>query len=342
MRSSGAQRGFVLPAVLAYVAAFMLIVVLAAGSLQRARSTALDIGAQGALQSALDDIEAQALYLYLTSVPVPGGAEVFRAPGDATAIVMGGTDENGDPVAAGVPGRMWSAADGSLWLQSGRVTGRAQYRDVGGLVSLNSSGSQIIAGLLRQFGVSGDDAAGLAATLGDFIDEDSVRRPRGAEAADYRLRQRPVPTNSPLRDLAELQRVLGWEDLEFTGDLAFISAVTVALTAPEPRWVFSPPVVAGLEAGLDETWRRDLDPLAVAASGHTVPGAQARLTLTAFDPVSGSGRMRIVEVERMNAGLTAPYTRRLIHETAYTLMQGNQPADDLNLVDPFQEGDTDG
>lgn len=342
MTGRGDQRGFVLPSVLAYIAAFMLIVVLSAGALQRARSGALELAAQGSLQAALDNIEAQALYIYLTSTPVPGGAEVFRRPpADATAVVMGDPGSPDDAPDPG-PANIWSASDGSLMLTSGAITGRVQYRDVGGLVSLNASHPEIISRLLRQFGVSGEDAAGLAATLRDYTDEDSIRRPRGAEAADYRMRQRPVPTNSPLRDLAELDRVLGWDDLEFTGRTSFISLVTVSMTGPEPRWAFSPPEIATLETGPDDAWRADNDPVAMADAGHTLPGPRARLTLTVLDPASASGRMRIIEIERQSAGLAAPYSRRLVHEAPYRPSGDDPFYEDINMIDPFSTGDPDG
>jgi hypothetical protein len=328
------ENGFVLPAVLAYIAAFMLIVVLAANALERAQDTTLKLETQNRLSAALDDIEAQAAYAYLTSTPVPGGVELFRRTQiDPTAALMGtSTDEAGDRTV----GTIWRADNGELKFTSNGITGSARYRDVGGLISLNSTDPLIIARMLEQIGISGDQATGLAATLRDYTDEDSLRRPRGGEAADYRLRQKRTPTNSPLRDVSETVDVLGWDDLPVIRSPAFIELVTVSFTGPEPRWVFSPEPLRPIASTLTANWREGLDPIDIAAGDHAVPGARARLSLSIVDPDSGIGRYRMVEIERLPTALTAPYSRLLVYETSYSA----GPNDALNqnevaTLDPF-------
>lgn len=328
------DAGFVLPAVLAYIAAFMLIVVLAANALERAQETTLKLETQNRLSAALDDIEAQAAYAFLTSTPVPGGVELFRTtPIDPTAALMGtSTGEGGNnPV-----GQIWRADNGELKFVSNGITGSARYRDVGGLISLNSTDPVIIARMLDLLGVSGDQAAGLASTLKDYTDDDSLRRPRGGEAADYRLRQKQAPTNSPLRDVSEVVDVLGWDELPVIRSPAFLELVTISFTGPEPRWVFSPEPLKSIASTLTASWRDDLDPIDIAANDHAVPGARARLSLNIVDPDSGIGRYRIVEIERLTTALAAPYSRLLVYETSFSA--GSNDAPDLSevaMIDPF-------
>lgn len=316
MKPASSDQGFVLPAVLGYIAAFMLVVLLAAGALDRARSATQDLEAQTRLQSALDDIEARAVYTYLAATPVPGGAELFRTQAfDASAVVLG---EAPAPVQGAPAPRIWTANGGELVFSAGNVRASVRYRDAGGLVSLNSSDPSILAALLENFGASSDDAIGLAAALRDYIDEDSLRRPRGGEAADYRLRQLPVPTNSPLRDISELRSVLGWRDAAYLSRLDFIEQVTISLTAPEPRWTFAPPEIAQLQPSLSPLSLSTIDPIAGASSLHSFPGGRARLTLLAVDMTSRVARLRIIEIERQPTALTAPHSRVVVYEAGYS------------------------
>lgn len=328
------SQGFVLPSVLGYIAAFSLIVVLAAGALDRARSATIAIEAQNRLQSALDDVEAQALYAFLTSTPVEGGVALFRAPADdAAAIVLGERPADDRPAPAGPETQFWSAKGGAIQVRSGGVRARVYYRDTAGLVSLNSSDSAIVEALLQLWGVERERAATLTAQLKDYVDDDSVRRPRGGEAADYRLRQRPLPTNSPLRDIAEAQLVLDWVELDLLGRPEFIEQVTISLAAPEPRWVFSPDPVASIQENLSPDWTRELDPIAMASNAHSVPGPRARLTIMAYDEATGLGRMRIVEIERQSAGLAAPHSRVLVYEAGHPglSLESEMPDDPMEL-----------
>lgn len=342
MDRAAGKQGFVLPSVLAYIAAAMLIITLGAGALDQARDTTIAFEKEQELEAALDDLEAQIVYAYLASVPVQGGLALFGPPAaDAAALILGNplvnTGAQGAP-----PPRLWSANGGRLGFLRGDTIAVATYRDASGLISLNSADTPVLEALLLSFGVSSQEVGGLAATLRDFSDDDSLRRPRGAEAADYRLRQLKRPTNSPLRDIAELRQVLGWKDLEFISSLEFVELVTVSLTAPEPRWLFSPDRLKSIERSVSPAWRETLDPLTRAMATDRLPGARARFTLEAFEKGSGKGRLRIIEIERQAGAISKPYLRTLVHEAAFNAAKrGTQSLAEGETLDAF-DGDRNG
>jgi Type II secretion system (T2SS), protein K len=339
MQRGESQKGFVLPSVLAYVAAAMLIITLGAVALDQARDATVAFETEQALETALDDLEAQTVYAYLASVPVQGGLALFGPPAtDAASLVLGTSQ-----AITAVPGtpapRIWSANGGRLGFARGKLTAIATYRDTSGLVSLNSTDTPVLEALLLTFGVASEQVGSLAATLRDYSDDDSLRRPRGAEAADYRLRQLKRPTNSPLRDVAELRQVIGWKDLEFVSSLEFVELVTVSLTAPEPRWLFSPERLKPIERSVSPVWRETLDPLTRAMATDRLPGARARFTLEAFDMETGRGRLRIIEIERQAGAISKPYLRTLVHEAAFkTAQRGTQSLAEGETFDAFDGG----
>ncbi|MCA8903688.1 MAG: general secretion pathway protein GspK [Rhodobiaceae bacterium] len=308
------DHGFVLPSVLAFVLVAMLIAVIGANALDRARDDTLALSARHTLDGALDDLEAQVVYVYMTGTPVQYGVAQQAAQTDATAIVMGDFTQTANSGADTSPANLWRADGGVLGFQRGNLIATARYQDTSGLISLNSSDPLLVAALLRQFGASDRDARPLAAALADFVDDDDVRRPQGGERADYRLRQLADPTNSPIRDLAELPAVLGWDRLGFLSNPAFVESVTLSFTSPEPRWVFSPDNIASLRESVSAAGLADIDVLAQAASFSSVPGARARFTLTATDRASGQCLIRIVEIERQVASAGAPFSRLLVFE----------------------------
>jgi general secretion pathway protein K len=106
---------------------------------------------------------------------------------------------------------MW-AADGSLhfWQDdSARIAVSAI--DESGKIDLNTAPDALLKGLLTTAGGLDDPTASkLIDAIGDWKDADDVRRPNGAEAADYKAAGLPyVPANSFFETLPELQRVMG-------------------------------------------------------------------------------------------------------------------------------------
>ncbi len=78
-------------------------------------------------------------------------------------------------------------------------------------IDLNSATDPLLRGLLENVGKTAPDvAAAIADAIGDWRDPDDLRRPNGAEEADYRtsaLQQKPA--NAPFETVTELARVKG-------------------------------------------------------------------------------------------------------------------------------------
>src|ERR1700687_5410761 len=106
---------------------------------------------------------------------------------------------------------VWSA-DGTVhaWDENGsRIAVSAL--DESGKIDLNTAPDGLIKGLLQTAGeVDADTAARLVDVIGDWKDADDLRRPNGAEAAEYQPAGLPYkPANAAFETVADLQRVLG-------------------------------------------------------------------------------------------------------------------------------------
>jgi len=319
MMRTASQRsgdaGFVLPSVLAYIAVAMLILLVGAQALERARDASLALQSDRVLVNALDDLEAEVTYRYLVSAPVRYGVSMTQGPRDAMGLILGTpVEQSVNETAPQGADALWRADGGMIGFQRDTVRATIEYRDVAGLLSLNSGDPDLIAGLLQEFGVEKSKATGLAARLKDYTDEDTLRRPLGAERADYRMRQLPPPTNSPLRNLSEVTRVMGWEELDFVSDPDFLSNVTASLTGPVPKWAFSPASVLAMRDEASQAMVTNSDPLSIASANTVVPGARARFIIRASDTNTGRTRLRIVEIERKVAAAAAPWTRSLVFD----------------------------
>ena len=326
------QSGFILPGVLAFIAATMAIILIGASALERARDVSVALQSDRELIGALDDMETRATYLFLTSPPVRYGVSLTEGARDATAVILGERPAE-RPAEDGAPASgLWRADGGKIAFQSPGIRGTAEYQDAGGLISLNTSDPLLIAALLETFGVATEEARAMTARLRDYTDEDHVRQPQGAERQDYRMRQLPPPANSPLRRVAEASQVFGWETFTALGSPDFLALVTAASTGQDPIWVFSPPRVLELRAAVPTTARRNEDILATVSSGSLVPGARARLTLRAYDERTGRSRLRVIEVTRTVGAAAAPWTRSLVLDTP--LAPGTPAPDIADLTRP--------
>lgn len=303
------ESGFILPTVLAFIAALSFILLTTAIILERSRDLAVALDRQQKLSAALDAAEAQAVYLFITSRPVPNGVLLFPPTISVSDLVLGTEDDSADETST-----VWAADGGILLFEEQPYRTWAVYRDTAGLVSLATSSADMVSRLLRDFDVPSERAATLAARLKDYQDEDRVRRPLGAERADYRLRQRPVPSDSPLRSISELGRVFGWEDLEFVNDLEFLSQVTASFGTDRPLARFATDRLRILLAAMPGRDTNQLDILTQASNLRLLPSDRARLVLVAQDPVSGETKVRLIEIERKPSAASAPYTKALIAE----------------------------
>jgi hypothetical protein len=336
--SPRSDPGFVLPSVLAYIAAFTLVILIAAGSLERSRTIALSLDRSVRLSGALDETEALATFTFLTSPPVPGGLDMSGRIVSAESVLLGLDDTA--PAEPSDPASIWSASGGARLASLGPVRSWVIYQDVSGLVSLNTSDPDLLAGVLKRFDVRRDDAARMAATLADYEDDDHVRRPQGAERADYRLRKLAPPANAPIRSPAELGQVFGWQDFEHLSDLEFLSLVTPSPTQNQPRTQFAPAEIKALIAERRQGLTTADDPLTEAIQTSLLPSNRARFILVAQDEPAGLYRVRLVEIQRQPTASARPYSRSLLSETTVTSLPENwQPGADAQKLDPAQSED---
>jgi general secretion pathway protein K len=103
-------------------------------------------------------------------------------------------------------------ADGSVhyWDESDAHVA-ANAIDESGKIDLNSASDALLKGLFQSAGgLDADAAQRFVDVIDDWKDADDLRRPNGAEAADYQAAGLSYkPANAPFENVAELQRVLG-------------------------------------------------------------------------------------------------------------------------------------
>jgi general secretion pathway protein K len=86
----------------------------------------------------------------------------------------------------------------------------ANATDESGKIDLNAAPDVLLKNLFQSVGVDADTAMHLVDAIGDWKDADDLRRPYGAESADYKAAGLSYgPANAPFESVAELQRVLG-------------------------------------------------------------------------------------------------------------------------------------
>ena len=149
------------------------------------------------------------------SVIVGGDREAAVAPTSASMSASGQSLEelrlDGRPYALGI----------------GRAVVTIAVQDEAGLLNINAKDDRALEALLAQSGVTISQARRLAATLGDYVDDDDLLRPQGAEREEYaRARQNP-PLNDLLTNRWSALSALGWREAFTRGGQApwrFVSA----------------------------------------------------------------------------------------------------------------------
>ena len=93
----------------------------------------------------------------------------------------------------------------------GEIAIAASATDETAKIDLNAAGEALLRGLFTIVGGADPDAAvRLVDALMDWRDADDLRRPNGAEAADYLAAgSKVLPANAPLETIGEVSRVLG-------------------------------------------------------------------------------------------------------------------------------------
>ncbi|HEY1326613.1 MAG TPA: hypothetical protein VGI14_06725 [Casimicrobiaceae bacterium] len=101
--------------------------------------------------------------------------------------------------------------DGSphTW-QDGDATIVASAVDEAARIDINFANDALVKSMLAAQGVDDDRAAHIADAIADWRDTDDLKRPNGAEEADYRAAGlKYAPSNGPFETVAEVGRVLG-------------------------------------------------------------------------------------------------------------------------------------
>lgn len=157
-----------------------------------------------------------------------------------------------------------------------------------GKIDLNAASDALLLGLFKSTGLGDDASAALLDAVLDWRDADSLRRLRGAEAAEYRAAGRASgPANAPFETLEELQQVMGMTPALFR---QLAPALTVFTRQPAIDPTVAPPealrAIPGLGAEQVEQYLRQREaaraagqsapPLAVGGP-YTAPGAAAAL-----------------------------------------------------------------
>ena len=87
---------------------------------------------------------------------------------------------------------------------------RIEMRDESAKIDINTAADPLLRGLLLVSGLKDDEAARVLDAILDWRDPDSLKRPNGAEEADYRAAGLTYkPANAPFQAIEELQLVLG-------------------------------------------------------------------------------------------------------------------------------------
>ncbi len=138
-------------------------------------------------------------------------------------------------------------------------------------IDLNAAPDALLLGLFRSAGLGEAESAALLDAVVDWRDADSLRRPQGAEADDYRAAGRSDgPANAPFETLEELQQVMGMTPALFR---QLAPALTVHSRQPGIAAAAAPAQVLralpGVSAEQVEQYLRQRD--AAVAAGQDAP-----------------------------------------------------------------------
>ncbi len=108
------------------------------------------------------------------------------------------------------PPERWKR-DGTMqeWSFEG-IPVRVELRDESAKIDINTAADPLLRGLLLTSGFNDEEATKVLDAILDWRDPDSLKRPNGAEEADYRAAGLTYkPANAPFQAIEELQLVLG-------------------------------------------------------------------------------------------------------------------------------------
>jgi DNA uptake protein ComE-like DNA-binding protein len=116
------------------------------------------------------------------------------------AAALAGEGQNAPPLLA-LDGRPYAAGPDIV----------VSAQDEAGLVNLDNLPAPARVRLFAAMGVSPADQAAMADRLGDYMDVADLKRPQGADAADYARAGLPAPPKGPLVRRAQALGLLGWD-----------------------------------------------------------------------------------------------------------------------------------
>ena len=315
--SSGhSAAGFVLPSVLVFILVFSIIGLIGTRAAREGQSLVRELEGRFEAERALLGTESRAVFALLTSPPVRGGIDLAAPASEEVPDPFGGLAEAPDGPS------FWSAAGGQRRDVTGAVV---TYRDASGLVSLNSQQPEEIEALLQGLGIGSDRSRRLAAKLLDYTDEDDRRRFMGAERPAYRLLQRPLPTNSPLRSVLEAYNVAEWaQEGRLWQDRTLLGYTTTQPRAYRVQAETASPQLREI-LNLDEEGGPGSQEEGVFAVAPLGPSGRARLVLSIDLPVGGENATmttrrleRAIEIERLPQAPDRPYHRHFLWDEIRT------------------------
>ena len=224
-------------------AGFVLVVVLVALVVITLLASAVAVVSERAVREVQADVDAfdaeiadigtrdTLLYLLSTQRQTFAGVTVDQQQVAAAgqAVVVPGSPGDGDtfsPLPVGNEIRL----DGTAYRGLGPV--QFSLQDDAGRFSPDWSPPLYWPGFLAMLRIPGDQQGALQAALLDYQDPDTLRRLGGAEAAEYRARDLPPPSNHTLLTPLELRRVFGWDHiLEDRSDAELASLLTASRAA---------------------------------------------------------------------------------------------------------------
>jgi general secretion pathway protein K len=224
------------------------------------------------------------------------------------------------------PTETWQADGVVHYWDEGDAHVAANAIDESGKIDLNVASDALLKGLFQSAGgLDADAAQRIVDVIDDWKDADDLRRPNGAEAADYRAAGLSYkPANAPFENVAELQRVLGMTPALYA---AVADNLTVFSKAPGVNPAFASRAVLlaipGATADVVDTYlRQRQDALA------------QRLPLPAF-PVAGVAAAP-TNLWRIRAEVTMPDGVAYIREAV--LRPGGDVLHPVTVL-AWQEGD---
>ncbi len=215
------ENGFILIAVIWFVALFAFASTIIAGWMSRTLGEATALQDRIAAESAAVTATNEVTYLMVSEYFSMRGMELLTSDARTQAAGIGAL---GVVVPAGTS---FLALDDRPY-RLGR--GIVSLQDIKGLYNLSHVDEYTLAQLLAYYEVPKDARPGLVDKLLDYSDKTATKRLHGALPQDYEQAGRPPPRQAPLITPWEVFRVLGWDTTQalWQGRNAFPELTTVA------------------------------------------------------------------------------------------------------------------